>query len=340
MKPASRRLAGSALYFICLLLLLNLTTPALYRLVPNDYSRTRTLLDVARSPGFRPHTVVFGDSRAMTGINANVLRSRLGDTEIYHFGSVGQPLGESALYYPLLPASTRTVIQCLNPQQLFASAPPRLARSRITAFNMYRHSIAGDADTLFGPLLKADQQPALLRNHTARGFLVAGATIWLKEQLDDVVFRDSLASTTYPYLYPTDRSPSYTRELAYYDRETVIDTEAPLNDELVALLNRLGGYLTARDIRYYLVLMPLSSDLHAGDRLRNLPVANRLRERLSKEIRLIDAVQQLAPDAFYDGAHPNRRGAEILSNLIADSLLSNNHGSENAVLLVPRKSHD
>lgn len=264
--------------------------------------------------------MVFGDSRAMTGINAAVLRARLRDTQVFHFGSVGQPLGESALYYPLLPASTRTVIQCVNPQQLLSTAPPQLARSRITAFNMYGHKIGREADSLFGLHLEAEEQPTLLRNHAARGFLQAGAAIWLKERLDDVVFRDSLASTVYPYLYPTDRSPSYQRELAYDDRETVVDAQAPLNEAYIALLNRLGRYLHARGIRYYLVLMPISSDLKAARNLNSTPIAARLRERLPEEIRVIDAVQHLAPDAFYDGAHPNRQGAKLLSNLIADSL--------------------
>lgn len=321
MKPASRRLAGSALYFIGLLLLLNLTTPALYRLLPNDYSRTRTLLDVARSPGFRPNTVVFGNSRAMSGINAQILRDSLGNPEIFNFATLGQSLGESALFYPLLPPTTMRIIQCLDLQGLVTNSPPALSEDKIRVFNMYGHRIAPTADSLFGNCMTIREQAPFIRNVAARGFVKAGISVAIKTHFDKGEFRDSLQSIIFPYLYSCNTSPYFKQEFAFYNKSIRIPSDAMLNAGYIRLLNHLNEYLKARNIQYVLVIMPLSPDLDAMNSSTITPLLAALGKNLAADIQLIDQIQLLDADAFYDGSHLNRKGARQLSTDVAAQLI-------------------
>lgn len=319
--PAYRQLAGSALYFVGLLLILNLSTPTLYRLLPNDYSRTRTLLEVTCSPDFRPHTVVFGNSRAMSGINAQILRDSLGNLQIFNFATLGQSLAESAVFYPLLPPSTNRIIQCIDLQGLVTTSPPSLSQDKATVFNLYGHRIGSTADTLFGDCMSVREQPALIRNFSTRGFLKAGLAVTIKTVFDKGKLRDSLSSVIFPYLYASNTSPHFRQEFAFYNNSIRIASDATINRDYLRLLNHLNDYLKARNIEYMLVVMPLSPDLDAMQTVSTERLVAALRDGLAPDIAIINEVELLEPDAFYDGSHLNRKGAQLLSSAIAAKLL-------------------
>ena len=57
------------LFLGILLFLFNQITPYLYRLLPNDYVRTRLIWSTLNNPEERPDLVILGNSRGMSGVN-------------------------------------------------------------------------------------------------------------------------------------------------------------------------------------------------------------------------------------------------------------------------------
>lgn len=88
------------LFLGILLFLFNQITPYLYRLLPNDYVRTRLIWSTLNNPEERPDLVILGNSRGMSGVNGYKLEAELrGNPCVYNLTSTGQRLSESALYY-------------------------------------------------------------------------------------------------------------------------------------------------------------------------------------------------------------------------------------------------
>ena len=107
------------LFLGILLFLFNQITPYLYRLLPNDYVRTRLIWSTLNNPEERPDLVILGNSRGMSGVNGYKLEAELrGNPCVYNLTSTGQRLSESALYYSYLPSSVQVVVQCVDLDQL------------------------------------------------------------------------------------------------------------------------------------------------------------------------------------------------------------------------------
>ena len=57
------------LFLGILLFLFNQITPYLYRLLPNDYVRTRLIWSTLNNPEERPDLVILGNSRGTSGVH-------------------------------------------------------------------------------------------------------------------------------------------------------------------------------------------------------------------------------------------------------------------------------
>ena len=80
MKLTKKQIENVALFggvFIVLLIILNVTAPYVYKLFPNDYSRIGIILDALKTRTVTPEIVVFGNSKAMSGVDANMIQEHL-----------------------------------------------------------------------------------------------------------------------------------------------------------------------------------------------------------------------------------------------------------------------
>ena len=115
MKPTHKQIKSMIRFLLflgILLFLFNQITPYLYRLLPNDYVRTRLIWSTLNNPEERPDLVILGNSRGMSGVNGYKLEAELrGNPCVYNLTSTGQRLSESALYYSYLPSSVQVVVQ-------------------------------------------------------------------------------------------------------------------------------------------------------------------------------------------------------------------------------------
>lgn len=79
MKPTHKQIKSMIRFLLflgILLFLFNQITPYLYRLLPNDYVRTRLIWSTLNNPEERPDLVILGNSRGMSGERIQV-RSRV-----------------------------------------------------------------------------------------------------------------------------------------------------------------------------------------------------------------------------------------------------------------------
>ena len=79
-------------------LIANLLTPFIYRNVSSDFGRTQLILKALDSQP-APDIVLLGNSILMSGIDAKHMSNSLNNELVYNFGSNGQTLKESFLYY-------------------------------------------------------------------------------------------------------------------------------------------------------------------------------------------------------------------------------------------------
>ena len=95
---------------------LNILTPWAYKNLPNDYVRTGIILEHIQNQKKKPAIVIMGNSRGMSGINANMIED---STKMitYNYCSPSQSLIESALYYDKLPSSVKYIIQCIDERE-------------------------------------------------------------------------------------------------------------------------------------------------------------------------------------------------------------------------------
>ena len=299
-----------------LVLGLNLLTPLAYHGLPNDYVRTRLILGALQRE--RPELVVLGNSRGMSGLNANMLEDSLGLPAL-NCCSVSQHLAESMLYYDRLPASVKVVLQCIDEKE-FTRDAVWLNKAAITAFsmNVYRpdslpRALLGQSD------LNRLTESRLRRNFRARNAFKTGVAKWLIKHLDDDAPSDGLYDMKYPYIYPSDHSKTYDRDLQLQreflpDETTVFELPASLRN-YCATLDR---YLAQRGVTLVFVLMP------------NCPALGWPREAYASyrravtatlgNCRWIDALEALPDEGFYDPLHPNRIGGALLTPFVAAQL--------------------
>ena len=110
-----KRIFFFLLFIVILMVGLNGVTPYFFRMLPNDYARTKLILNTIKDPEQAPEIVIFGNSRGMSGVDGYMLEKELSDHPVvYSFTSTGQMLSESALYYSSLPSSVKTVIETLD----------------------------------------------------------------------------------------------------------------------------------------------------------------------------------------------------------------------------------
>ena len=309
------------LFLGILLFLFNQITPYLYRLLPNDYVRTRLIWSTLNNPEERPDLVILGNSRGMSGVNGYKLEAELrGNPCVYNLTSTGQRLSESALYYSYLPSSVQVVVQCVDLDQL--RGPIELDDPNRVALHMYGYKMDGFTRELLPALEKPLSEPNLYYNYVARNCLFSGLTTYLRNKLDDDVIPGIITSDLrYPNSTMSDRNESvYKRKVEEQNEENKFEAYQ-ITPEWKRLIERSSVYFRDRGIIYCLVVMPYNPDITAftvAEKQRAL----RMFTQMFDSILIVDCMDLLDTSDFYDAIHPNRKGAEKITDQIIRSLRS------------------
>lgn len=278
------------LFLGILLFLFNQITPYLYRLLPNDYVRTRLIWSTLNNPEERPDLVILGNSRGMSGVNGYKLEAELrGNPCVYNLTSTGQRLSESALYYSYLPSSVQVVVQCVDLDQL--RGPIELDDPNRVALHMYGYKMDGFTRELLPALEKPLSEPNLYYNYVARNCLFSGLTTYLRK-----------------------------RKVEEQNEENKFEAYQ-ITPEWKRLIERSSVYFRDRGIIYCLVVMPYNPDITAftvAEKQRAL----RMFTQMFDSILIVDCMDLLDTSDFYDAIHPNRKGAEKITDQIIRSLRS------------------
>ncbi len=283
----------------------------LYAVLPNDFSRTKVILTSLKDTTAKPRIIVFGDSRAVFGIDAKTISANMpGHPLVYNLSSVGQSLQEGAHYLTLLPASVKDVLHCIAFEN-FGVNHVRLPDDKAIAMTMYGYNL----DTATANMVQ-EVNPILKQNkwyiaYQGRTIIKTAINTGIRQVLDNEKFGNNFHDLYFPHIYTTLRHPAYP-----FNKPAMNFDSLHTNPLLTDYVGRLRAYCQLRGIGYHIVLMPMNPDVP-------MPSAEKRQEYLATVkkalpgLDFIDMSQALSNTEFYDGLHPNRKGAIKLSAMLA-----------------------
>ena len=298
---------------------LNRVTPCFFRMLPNDYARTKLILNTIRDTTQTPEVVIFGNSRGMSGVDGYLLERELSDHPVvYSFTSTGQKLSESALYYTSLPASVKTVIQCLDIDAL--SKPVDMDIPNQVALHMYGYKMDDQTKLLVPALYDELNKSDSYYNYKARNCLFSGFSFVLRNLLDDDAPENSIDNELrYPASQASYRNEAvYQRGLDEQNKENKFEANK-ITAEWKRLLEESYAFFKAKNIQYYLVLMPYNPDIISAKKTEKQEALQSYINELGY-IPYINCFDLLEASDFYDAIHPNDKGAKKITRQILISL--------------------
>ncbi|KKB46859.1 hypothetical protein HMPREF1212_04355 [Parabacteroides sp. HGS0025] len=314
-----KRLVFFLLFVIVLMACLNRVTPCFFRMLPNDYARTKLILNTIRDTTQTPEVVIFGNSRGMSGVDGYLLERELSDHPVvYSFTSTGQKLSESALYYTSLPASVKTVIQCLDIDAL--SKPLDMDIPNQVALHMYGYKMDDQTKLLVPALYDELNKSDWYYNYKARNCLFSGFSFVLRNLLDDDAPENSIDNELrYPASQASYRNEAvYQRGLDEQNKENKFEAYE-ITAEWKRLLEESYAFFKAKNIQYYLVLMPYNPDIISAKKTEKQEALQSYINELGY-IPYINCFDLLEASDFYDAIHPNDKGAKKITRQILISL--------------------
>ena len=234
-------------------------TPIVFRLLPDDFARLSRIYEWIDGRRLNPDVAVFGDSRAMNGINGYLLGVALGENRtVASFTNPGQSFSEGALFYSSLPSDTKVVVHCIGLNTL--AGPMGIAEKKVDRLLLdgYRPDSV-TARFLSSSTLREFGKSRLRVLYESRTCAKTGLHNLLRKFLEPNSLSDSLDSSVYPYLYPYERAPKeqYDKYLLAQKQSPQVDLQTP-DAEFETKIRAVSRYFKARHIGYYVVLMPVS----------------------------------------------------------------------------------
>lgn len=300
------------------IVLCDLLTPYIYRLVETDKTRTTFLLQTIQNKDFKPDVMIFGSSRAMYGVDASQMSNETG-LDCYNFSSTGQPQEESSLYYSLLPTSVEIVVQVIFPPLLNKNKESKKERiinpNIVSTFYLGGYELSEDAIKI-NPYLDFSnmKENFVIKNYKSRGSIVIPAVT------NFLISRDK--SAIYDLYYPngtlTDKHPMYNRTLEQCEKNYFPFNEAIIDTMSCNSLKEYSDYLNGKSISYVIVLMPINPDLNKYTPDECNIIGNYIKTAVPNAI-VCNYLDQLDDNSyFYDAEHLNRKGAKIISHKLSE----------------------
>lgn len=301
--------------------------PVLFRILPSDASRTRTILKTIRAQDETLSNACFlGSSIVMNGINTRMLSSP--KLTVLNFSSPGQKLMESSLILSQTPDSFHTVIVGASATSL-CTTETDIPDHKITSYMMYGYILpepylelaqSMQADTL----LEAARNPYLKNVIHGRWIVKSGLNVWVRNLLrKDLDLKRSQKDMFYPSPYKSKvDNEALQLLLRRYCRESRKKSDSTITRESKLMLKYMAGQIEERGGRLILVILPE----HPAKRQATEPeyyshFQEQLRQ-LQKEfpVEIINCIDLLTREHFIDHIHPDHVGAELLTSEVASYL--------------------
>lgn len=309
-----------------------LLTIVLFPYVPSDTTRLTLINQWVNDENINPEIVIFGDSRAMNGVNGNILSDFFNNVNVVSYSSVGQSFSEAALFYPRIKKSTKIIIQCLDINSL--SRYPYLSKDKANTLIMSGFK----QDTIYKSFLSQEAYKFINTNKViaileSRNFLRKGLHTFNRAIIAPNAQSDEIYSIRFPYLFPYERAPEkqYNKYLRSF-KEKESKTILTINETIIEKLKKTQAYFRARGINYYLILMPLSplawdfAPKNYSDLL--LQFENEI------GVKIYDFTYLLPDNYFCDPTHLNRAGAKILTEKISVEIIKTQNVHERTTFCI------
>lgn len=315
-------LKRALLFFSIILIVIATLTfmqPILYRVLPSDFGRHLVFEKYVEEPANSDisDAVIFGDSRAMFGIDTRIIKNKLQrKKDIYNFASVGQNLYESSYFYSKVKPGTKLVIQCSGPSFFTEETKPNLPDPKAISMYLSGYRIDSATKKLIPEYNHFFNRNPIENYYSGKSYYLTYLHNLLRPLFDDEVFDEqSRSSRLFPHFYTQDRPANYSALVKNNCTGYVFKSEPRSQLKFV---RKSYEFFAARKIKYVLVLMPVNPDVcnHGYEDYKKF--ANEL--RAIDDLYVINLSALLPAKDFYDGTHANRKGAQVISAALAEQL--------------------
>lgn len=277
--------------------------------IPDDYDRLYNINRWLSDTTIKPDIIFFGSSEAMNCIDGDLIKNDYG-IESVSYTNTGQSLAEAFLFYSRVPSTTKTVVQIIRAISLCDDGYINDVKANRLVIDGYK------LDSFTKTMLKKESIEKMSKSKLEaafdiRGYLKNGLHSFLRELIEPNQYCDS--SNTYirnAYMFNYERASQDQYDKLLHSLEIEIAPTLKVNDDMVAKLKKAGQYFASRNIRYLLVLSPVSSNA-----AHIIPSDSKdVIENQRFDFPVFDYTNLLDETEFADPVHPNRKGARVFTN--------------------------
>ncbi len=298
----------------CLLALIIVFQPLMVQSLRYDLSRHKLIINSLSGKVTEPDIIVLGNSLSMLGVNTKqISESMPAHPLIYNLSSVEQGIVEGTYFVSAIPPNTRAVVQCLD-FSAFSLQSLDLQEEKAISMIMNGYSIDSTTKAILRETNPFFDKAKLVVAFEARNTVRSSIHNVLRGYLDNEKFANNFHDLHFPHVYQEERHPDYPNITQFAEQP-----ELKVVDTMVALASRINSFLNKKGITYHIVLMPLNQDIYKMDDSVCNEYLEELRTKLPG-IEILDLSRKLTQEHFYDAIHPNKKGAVVISLMIADHL--------------------
>jgi|GEM_PF-6758021 len=298
----------------CLLALIIAFQPLMVQGLRYDLSRHKLIINSLSANAKQPDIIVFGNSLSMLGVNTKQISEAIPSHPlIYNLSSVDQGIVEGAYFISAVHQHTSAVVQCLD-FSTFSLESLDLQEENAISMIMNGYSIDSTTKAILRETNPFFDKSKLVVAFEARNTVRSSLHNVLRKYLDNEKFANNFHDRYFPHVYLQERHPDYPNISQFAE-----EPELKIVDTILALASRINSFLNKKGIRYHIVLMPLNQDIYKMDD----SVCNEYLEKVKTKlpgIDILDLSRKLTQEHFYDAIHPNKKGAAVISAMVADHL--------------------
>lgn len=309
--------------------------------IPNDLSRIRVILNALHDSQRPPDYVLFGDSVAMNGVDARVLRAAIpGNPHVVNASSSNQGLAESFLYYQEVPPSVRTIIQMIRVPTFFTDSPnssgavrtQSFSRNVFNAFYVYGYRCQERTQAVLRSAFAPELAEWCSESWAGQVF----RSRWIARQWVDTSLRSllrpdldtarGLSDLYYPSPY-TRRLDPWKFDLQLRRYLSKLSSAITLSPGQLAALLAARAEATRGHHRFVIVMAPIHPAVQAylgPDFFRQLESSIE-DGKFGPTADVIDCTRVGDAADYFDEQHPGPEGALKLSTCIAEALVRANY---------------
>ena len=312
MSKFLKRMFIYALVVLLLFAMLMYVESRFFKFLPNDYSRHKTIIETIKNKSLSPEILVFGDSKAMFGVNAKTISANLKNTPLaFNLSSPAQSASEGSYFFSKLPTSTKHIIHCIDFSE-FSYGVLSLEKPVALSMRFYGFEVDSLMKEYIDTLNPVFFESNLKILYEARNMLRTALHNEIRKVMDNEPLNENVFHDLYfPHTYVLNRHPNYPNYPVEFDYNKM-----EISNEKINFILKIDKFLQQRNIKYHLIIMPINPDLYQLNNEVHNSNITKIKELIPK-VDVVDLTGFLNNIDFYDGYHPNKNGAEKLSKEIS-----------------------